>query len=162
MMADHMEMMKTDSAAKAATAANMETVKKVFAMFETGNTEGIENWVKADMIEHSPAPMIKTTGIQGLKDIATMHHGAFPDTKITVLGWAADGDMMYVHYNMKGTNTGAMGPDMPATGKAMDVNGVDIVRFEDGKGAEHWGYWEESKMMEQLGMMPPADGGEKH
>ena len=66
--------------------------------------------------------------------------------------------MMYVHFNMKGTNTGGMGPDMPATNKAMDVNGVDIIRFENGKAMEHWGYWEESKMMQQLGMAP-AEGG---
>ena len=41
---------------------------------------------------------------------------------------------------------------MQATNKAIDVNGVDIVKFADGKGVEHWGYTEESKMMKQLGL----------
>jgi hypothetical protein len=32
--------------------------------------------------------------------------------------------------------------------------GCDILRFENGKAAEHWGYMEEGKMMQQLGLMP--------
>ncbi|MBK8497650.1 MAG: ester cyclase [Flavobacteriales bacterium] len=159
-MAEHMAMMKADSSKHAMEAANMECLRKVFAMFETGDVAGMEDCVAENMIENSPVPGITSTGIQALRDVATMHHGAFPDTKITVISMVADGDMVYAHYNMKGTNTGAMGPDMPATGKTMDVNGVDIVRFENGKGAEHWGYWEEMKMMEQMGMMP-APGDQK-
>lgn len=145
---------------------NKEAMMKVFGMFESGNSEGIENWVDANIVEHSPAPFIKTTGIQGLKDIIAAHHAGFPDTKITVLSWAADGDIMFAHYKMTGTNTGSMGPDMPATNKAIDVNGVDIVRFENGKGLEHWGYWDEQKFKEQLGMgagapPPPTDSTKK-
>lgn len=159
MMADHMAMMKADSAADATAAAARECFLKVAAMFESGSTEGIEGCVAENFIEHQPAPGITTTGIQGLKDVVAMHHGAFPDTKMTIVSSAMEGDMMYVHFNMKGTNTGAMGPDMPATGKAIDVNGMDVLRFENGKAVEHWGYWEEVKMMTQLGMMPaPGEG----
>src|SRR6185503_6008197 len=151
---DHMAMMKADSASKATETAALDCYRKVAAMFETGNTEGVEGCVAENVVEHSPPPGITSTGIQGLKDIITMHHTAFPDTKYTILSSAVAGDMMYVHFNMKGTNTGAMGPDMPATNKTMDVNGVDVVRFENGKAVEHWGYWEEAKMMQQMGMMP--------
>ena len=49
-------------------------------------------------------------------------------------------------YNAKGTNSGPMGA-MQAANKAIDVNGVDIVKFADGKGVEHGGYTEESKMI---------------
>ena len=120
---------------------------------ETGNTEGIENYVAADMVDHNPMPESKSTGIQALKDMIAQSHAAFPDMKTTVYSVVADGDKVIMHYNMKGTNTGAMG-SMPATNKVMDINGVDIVRFVDGKGVEHWGYYEEQKMMTQLGMMP--------
>ena len=65
----------------------------------------------------------------------------------------ADKDMVIAHYTMTGMNSGPMG-EMPATNKSVNVNGVDIVRFENGKAVEHWGYWEEMKMMQQLGMMP--------
>jgi steroid delta-isomerase-like uncharacterized protein len=132
---------------------NKESMQKVSHMWETGNTEGIENYVAADMVDHNPMPEIKSTGIQALKDMIAQSHAAFPDMKTTVYSVVADGDKVIMHYNMKGTNTGAMG-NMPATNKVMDVNGVDIVRFVDGKGVERWGYYEEQKMMTQLGMMP--------
>jgi len=136
---------------------NKESMKKVFDMFTTGNSQGVENYVSENQVDHNPMPGLKSTGIQALKDMIAMHHTAFPDTKITVISMVAEGDMVVAHYNMKGTNTGPMG-NMPATNKPMDVNGVDIVRFADGKGVEHWGYWEESKMMQQLGMMDMNKG----
>ena len=37
----------------------------------------------------------------------------------------------------------------------------DSFMFADGKMVEHWGYIEEMKMMQQLGMMPPPDAAAK-
>ena len=137
-----------------ASAKNKEAMLKVQEAFSSGNAEGLENYVAENMIEHSPDPMIKTTGLQGLKDAIKMYKTAFPDMKMTSVSMVAEGDLVVGHINIKGNNSGPMG-EMPATNKTMDVNGVDIVRFENGKGVEHWGYWEEMKMMTQLGLMPP-------
>ncbi|MBK9176697.1 MAG: ester cyclase [Flavobacteriales bacterium] len=157
MMADHTAMLKADSAASANEAVCIACFEKIFAMFGSGDATGVEECVAADFVEHAtPPPGVTSTGLQYLKDVITMTHAMFPDLKMTILSSAVVGDMAYVHYNQKGTNTGAMGPDMPATGKAIDVNGVDIVRFVDGKATEHWGYWDETKMMQQLGLAPGA------
>jgi predicted ester cyclase len=44
---------------------------------------------------------------------------------------------------------------MPATGKSVDVQLVDIMRFdEDGLVAEHWGVVDMLAMMQQLGVVP--------
>jgi len=40
----------------------------------------------------------------------------------------------------------------------MNISGVDIIKFKDGKAIEHWGYNEEMKMMEQMGMMQEPAG----
>jgi predicted SnoaL-like aldol condensation-catalyzing enzyme len=162
MLADHKAMLKADSTAKANETVCMDCFKKVYTMFETGNSTGLEECVAETMVEHTPAPGVTTTGLQGLKDVIAMQHVAFPDMKMTVLSSAVVGDMGYVHFNQKGTNSGAMGPNMPATNKAIDINGVDIVRFENGKAVEHWGYWEDGKMMQQLGLAPaPGAAPEK-
>jgi predicted ester cyclase len=145
---------------------NMETMQKVFDAFIAGNTN-IDEYVSADMIEHTPSPGVTATGLAGMKETITMFHTAFPDLKETTIKMFADSDYVVAHFNMKGTNSGSMG-GMPATNKPIDVNGVDIVRFENGKGVEHWGYYEEAKMMQQMGMMPepgkegmPADSAKK-
>lgn len=137
-----------------AQAKNKEAMLKVMDMFSTGNIEGMENYVADNMVDHSPDPRVKSTGIQSLKDAIAMYRSSFPDLKMTSIAMVAEGDMVIHHFNMTGTNTGTMGEGMPATNKSVNVNGVDIVRFENGKGVEHWGYWEESKFMIQLGLMP--------
>lgn len=162
MLADHKAMLTADSAANANAAAVMDCFEKVYAMFASGNSEGIEDCIAENMVEHAvPPPGITTTGLQALKDIIVWQKAAYPDIKYTILSSSVEGDMAYVHYNQKGTNSGPMGPGMPATNKTVDVNGVDIVRFENGKAVEHWGYWDETKMMQQLGLAP-APGGEGH
>ncbi|MEO8588579.1 MAG: ester cyclase [Flavobacteriales bacterium] len=153
-MAEHMAMMKADSSMKATMTTREEGFRAVMGMFDSGNAEGLENYVAENMMDHTPMPGMTSTGMQGLKDMIAMHHAAFPDSKMTILSVAQNGDMLMAHFNMKGTNTGAMGA-MPATGKAVDVNGVDVIRFEGDKAVEHWGYMEDQKMMEQMGMMPP-------
>ena len=44
---------------------------------------------------------------------------------------------------------------IPATGKPIDVELIDIVRVNSsGKVAEHWGIVDDATMMRQLGVMP--------
>ena len=52
---------------------------------------------------------------------------------------------------MTGTNTGSMFGHKPS-GKKVKIDGADIMRFENGKSVEHWGYMEETKFLHQLGM----------
>ena len=53
-----------------------------------------------------------------------------------------------------GTNQGEF-MDMPATGKSMDVQLIDIMRFgDDGLVHEHWGVVDALAMMQQLGVVP--------
>jgi predicted ester cyclase len=42
-----------------------------------------------------------------------------------------------------------------ATGKSVDVEAVDIIRFgDDGLAYEHWGVFDAMGMMQQLGAIP--------
>jgi predicted ester cyclase len=134
---------------------NKAAMMKVQDAFATGSTN-IDEYVAENMVEHTPDPNIKTQGREGLKEMITMVHTAYPDGKMEVIKMVADSDYVIAHFRMTGMNSGPWGT-MPATNKSMDVNGVDIVRFENGKGVEHWGYFEEMKMMTQLGLMPPMD-----
>ena len=53
---------------------------------------------------------------------------------------------------MTGTNTGSFMGMLP-TNKKVDIMGVDYVTLNsDGKVIEHWGFSDDMKMMQQLGM----------
>jgi len=44
---------------------------------------------------------------------------------------------------------------MPATGKGVDVQLIDIMRFgDDGRVHEHWGVMDQMTLMQQLGLVP--------
>lgn len=131
-------------------------VEAVMNSFSTGNTDGMDSLIDAGYVEHTPPPEMEVKGIDGFKQMVKMNHDAYPDCKITIFDYIENGDIAMVHYNWKGTNTGAFGK-WPATNKAIDVNGVDVLKFKDGKCTDHWGYFEEIKFMTQLGAMPPMN-----
>jgi predicted ester cyclase len=64
------------------------------------------------------------------------------------------GDKVVARAHVTGTNKGDfMG--MPATGKTVSIQAIDIVRFgDDGLGHEHWGVMDMMWMMQQLGAVP--------
>ena len=110
--------------------------------------------IPEDGVDHQGLPGIDTRGPEGFKRVVETYRAAFPDVSTTEVAMIAEGDLVMMHFHMTGTNSGPfMG--MPATGKKVDIMGVDIIRCVNGKAVEHWGYMEEGKMMQQLGLMPP-------
>jgi predicted ester cyclase len=95
----------------------------------------------------------------GLTQTMAMFRTAFQDLQVTVEDIIATGDKVWVYTTMRGTNTGEfMGKK--ATGKKIEVKGVDIVRFVNGKAVEHWGVSDDLTMMHQLGVIPMP--GQEH
>ncbi|MGH7494721.1 MAG: ester cyclase [bacterium] len=118
-----------------------------------GNMKAIEELVDGAFVEHyTPDPKVPGNRA-GLAQTMGSFRTAFPDLQVTVEDLIAKGDKVWVYTTMRGTNKGEfMG--MPATGKKIEVKGVDIIRFVNGKAVEHWGLNDDLKMMQQLGVIP--------
>ena len=136
---------------------NMEMMRKFNEeVINKHNTAMIDSLVASDYLEHcvDPGYTADRTGLRkGWEDFVK----GYPDLNSKVNFMTADSDCVSMQYTLTGTNTGSV-MGMPATGKKINVDGVDIVRFKNGKAIEHWGYMEEMKMMMQLGMMPGMGG----
>jgi predicted ester cyclase len=66
----------------------------------------------------------------------------------------ASGDKVVARVRGTGTHNGEF-TGMPPTGKRVDVELIDIIRFgDDGLAHEHWGIFDAMKMMQQLGAIP--------
>lgn len=153
MMAEHRAQMSADSVKQAEVEQMKQTAQRFLDLWFSGKTDGIEEIVAENFVSHMSMPGVSSTGLQQLKDMVAISSAAFTDNKTEDLHLIAEGDRVVVHYRWKGVNTGSMGEGMPATNKPIDVHTVDVLRFENGKVVEHWGYMEEFKMMQQLGMM---------
>ncbi len=137
---------------------NIDDYRAVIGIFNTGKFDELDKYFENTYQEHEIEPG-QTPGLAGLKKQMGDFRAAFPDLKFTVNDIVAEGDKVWAHITMSGTNTGSfMG--MPATGKSTSFQGVDIVRITNGKAVEHWGYYDNMKMMSDLGMMPPMGATE--
>ena len=93
-------------------------------------------------------------GRDAFKQAVTMFRAAFPDIKMTLDDAIVGEDKIAVRFTMTGTHQGEFA-GIPATGKRVSIGGIDILRFENGKVVEHWGYSDQIALMQQLGALPP-------
>jgi steroid delta-isomerase-like uncharacterized protein len=148
---EKMEKMEKQTSAK--LKSQREVVEKLYKAFETGNIADLEECVTKDYKEHNPDPQMKSKGIQLLKDQVNLYHTAFPDTKIKINDIFGDGEKLAIYTTLTGTNKGEMF-GIPATNKKVNVNAIEIVKFEDGKISDHWGVYDNLAMFKQLGLIP--------
>jgi steroid delta-isomerase-like uncharacterized protein len=82
---------------------------------------------------------------------------AFPDIQLTVEDLFAEDDRVAFRVTFRGTHRGVFQGIAP-TGKPILVSGLDIIRLEDGKFAEHWGGPDLLSWLQQVGAVvtPPA------
>jgi predicted ester cyclase len=69
-----------------------------------------------------------------------------------------DGDRFASRTTVTGTPTGDL-MGMPATGKRIGVEAVDIGRIENGQAKECWGGLNMYSMLSQLGVIPAPQAG---
>ena len=122
-------------------------------IFNKGNISLFDEIVAPDFIEHEELPPGIPEGREGAKVLFTQLRSAFPDFNAEIEDLIADGDRVVVRMRWTGTHQGDfMG--IPATGKSISIEVIDIVRIADGKFVEHWGIMDNMGMMQQLGVVP--------
>ena len=131
--------------------------KTVLNALTSGKLDGLDKYVASNMIEHDSSPvMSKKTGIERINDDFAAYHKIFLDMKAEVHGIAVSGDYLFAYITFTGTTSEPyMG--MPANQK-MTMNQVDLIRFNEGKIAEHWGFTSNEDLMK---MMPQNGMGDK-
>jgi predicted ester cyclase len=105
-------------------------------------------------VEHEAVPGLEPTK-QGVKQMFRMYRASFPDLRMDVEEVLPSGDKVVGRIRATGTHTGEAFMGLPAAGKSVDVQLIDITRFDDdGLAREHWGVFDALSMMQQLGAIP--------
>ena len=130
-----------------------ETLRRCYELLNAGDVDGFGDLLSDDFVEHEETPGLAPTK-DGVKAFFRMYLAAFPDLRMDPVDVLPSGDKVVARVKATGTNTGEfMG--MPATGKSVDVQLIDIMRFgDDGLVHEHWGVFDAMAMMQQLGVTP--------
>jgi len=119
-----------------------------------GNIETAVESFAVDAVDHDPAPG-QAAGREGFKAFFTELTSAFPDAHIEPAHMVADDANVAIAYTLTGTHQGDFNGIAP-TGKTIEVRGLQIGRFEDGKIVERWGSSDELGILQQLGVDPVA------
>jgi steroid delta-isomerase-like uncharacterized protein len=129
------------------------TMRRMYDLLNAGDIDGFGDHLADDFIEHEETPGLAPTR-EGVKAFFRMYLAAFPDLRMEAQDVLMSGDKVVARSRATGTHQGEfMG--MPATGKRIDVQLIDILRFgDDGRAHEHWGVFDALAMMQQLGAIP--------
>lgn len=131
------------------------TMRHLYELISAGDIDGFGEHVADEFVEHEETPGFERSK-EGVKQMFRMYRAAFPDLRMEAEDVLVSGDKVVVRARATGTHQGEfMG--MPATGKSVDVQLIDIIRFgDDGLAHEHWGVLDALGMMQQLGAIPAA------
>ena len=129
------------------------TARRLYDLLSAGDVDGFAEHLADDFVEHEQTPGL-APGKAGVKAFFRMQLAAFPDLHMDVEDVFASGAKVVARVRYTGTHRGEfMG--MPATGKRVDVQLIDMFLFgDDGLVREHWGVIDALAMMQQLGAVP--------
>ncbi len=126
------------------------TVRRLYDLLNARDIDAFGDLLADDFVEHEELPGEDPTR-EGVKAFFRMQIAAFPDLAMTPQDVIDGGDKVVARVRFTGTHRGEfMG--MPATGRSVDVQVIDIMRCaDDGLVHEHWGVFDAMEMMRQLG-----------
>jgi len=116
------------------------------------NADLVDSFFTADFVDHQmdPAPAL---GMEGMKSSMKEFFAAYPDAHVKAEFMIAEGDTVMAKLVMTGTNSGPL-KGMAATNKSIDIQGIAVFALKGNKFSARWRYFDDLKMMQQLGMMP--------
>lgn len=117
-------------------------------VFQTGDIQATEHFMADDFVDHAPWPGQPATR-DGFKAGTAEMRAAFPDLSIKPVKVLEEDGKVAAVVRISGTHHGEFLGAKP-TGRAFEVDGVDILRVEDGKLREHWGVIDSNQIMAQL------------
>lgn len=128
---------------------NIAAQESLAENINNGDLDAAMESFSVDALDHDPAPG-QGPGRAGFKDFFTELTSAFPDAHIEPATLVADDEHVCVAYTLTGTHKGDF-QGIAATGRSIDVRGVQIGRFADGQIVERWGSTDEVGILKQIG-----------
>lgn len=120
-------------------------------VFNHGRLDLIDELVAEDAVEHEALPIATGEMRTDLRMWLTELRRAFPDYHVELQDLIAEDDRVVARERITGTNVGPL-LGIPPTGRRICVDGIDIVRVNDGRIVEHWGMADGQTMARQLGL----------
>ena len=131
---------------------NNKIVERFETAFGANDVATIDELCAPDLVDHNPVPDQKP-GLVGFKETIAMYKGVFPDSQAEVHHIVGEGDLVASHWTVTGTHQAEFF-GIPATGRRVSIEGMNLYRLTDGRITEVWTQFDGLALMEQLGALP--------
>jgi steroid delta-isomerase-like uncharacterized protein len=133
---------------------NKNLVRRLFEeVWNKGNLQVTDDLLTPNYAHHDSSTPDLGRGPEGEKKRATLYRTAFPDLQLTVEDIIAEGETVVARWSCRGTHKGDLNGIAP-TGKRVNITGISIARFTNGKMSEGFVNWDALSLMQQLGVVP--------
>jgi predicted ester cyclase len=103
-----------------------------------GSRASFDALISPDFVNRT-APPGTPNGPEGMWHmLSNVLRPAFDGLRVTIHDQIAEGDKVTTRKTITGTHSGML-MGVPATGRAVAIDVIDIVRVADGRYVEHWG-----------------------
>jgi predicted ester cyclase len=112
------------------------------------STETLTRNLADGFIDHAAMPG-DPPGLEGVQMRFSAWAAAFEDAEEENMAMVGEGDLLAVMYNLHARHSGDfMG--IPPTNREVVIPGMEVVRIEGGKIAEHWGIYDFLRTAEEI------------
>ncbi len=149
--------MATGASARSAA----QVAEEVFAAFGAHDVEQVLRHSHPDCVDD----FVALGEFRGHEQIGALYRemfAAFPDFDMQVLRIVADGAVAAVQWVAKGTFSGAPFQGIRATGRRVELRGLDFMQIEDGLVRHNTIYYDGASFARELGMLPARDSFGEH
>jgi len=119
-------------------------------LWNEGNLDAIDELFSAGFVLHFLPDSSEVQGTEALRENVRAHREAFPDWQENITQVVAEDDLVVLHFQSSGTNTGSWHGN-PPTGRKVHIDEFTVLRVEDGKIAEQWLLPDIFNLTKQLG-----------
>jgi steroid delta-isomerase-like uncharacterized protein len=136
-------------------ADNATLARSIYQMFNDRDFDSLADLVAPEGTSTMVGTGETLRGPEGSRQYNTMWDTAFPDGMVTVDRIIAQDDLVVVEFTGRGTHTGTLATPagaIPATGRSVTLEFVDVLEFADGKMTAARHYFDSGSLMAQLGI----------
>lgn len=133
---------------------NKDAVRRVIEAFNSGKKEIVDEVHNPKLVDHTPAFRTnRDQPIEGVKQQIEMYRKVFPDAHFKEEFIIAEGNMVFLRWQMTGTFKGKL-YGRKGNGKKISHHGHEILLFDEkGKIKEHIDTFNVVSFLDKLGLM---------
>jgi steroid delta-isomerase-like uncharacterized protein len=126
---------------------------RIFDTFNTHDAAATAALFAPDAVLRDVAVSRPVVGREQIAGVYARHLVAIPDTLVRVERMIAEGESVVAEWTISGTHRGQL-MGIPATGRAVTIDGVSIIRFREGAPVADTRVWDLAGLLRQIGLLP--------